>query len=289
VATWYVYVGDKQYGPIDEATLREWIGQGRLLEEHLVWTDGMSDWVRAGSLENLFRGDGEAPPPVAGFAILPPPLTGTGGETPNRDITSRARALLKGRWGLPIAFSLVLGVLLSGGGVPYVSPLIALIVSGPFALGGAVFFLTLVRGGKTEMGMLFVGFKNFGNALGACILMSIFIFLWSLLLIIPGLIAALAYSQTFYLMAEDSSLDPLAAIRKSKALMQGHKGKLFCLYFRFFGWALLCMLTLGIGFLWLSPYMAASVAHFHEDLRQAGAGDSGAPVAGPTGIAPMAR
>ena len=190
---------------------------------------------------------------------------------------------------MPIAFSLVLGVLQSGGGIPYVSPLIALIVSGPFALGGAVFFLTFVRGGKVEMGMLFAGFKNFGNALGACILMGIFIFLWSLLLIIPGWIAMLAYSQTFFLMAEAPSLDPLEAIGKSKALMRGHKGKLFCLYFRFFGWALLCMLTLGIGFLWLSPYMAVSSAHFHEDLRQPGAADSGTPVADPTGSSSMAR
>ena len=118
--------------------------------------------------------------------------------------------------------------------------------------------------------MLFSGFKNFGNALVAYLVMTIFVFLWLLLLIIPGIVAALAYAQTFYLLADNPSLDGLDAIRLSKRMMRGYKWKLFCLWLRFFGWALLCVLTFGIGLLWLWPYMAASYAHFYEDLKQAG-------------------
>ena len=134
----------------------------------------------------------------------------------------------------------------------------------------------LVRGGRPDMNAVFAGFKHFGNALAAYLLMALFVFLWMLLLIVPGIIAGLAYSQTFYLMAEDTRLEPLAAIRLSKQIMMGRKWKLFCLGWRFFGWALLCILTCGIGFIWLMPYVAAAHARFHDDIH------SHAPVPGTT-------
>ncbi|MBT3275603.1 MAG: DUF975 family protein, partial [Spirochaetales bacterium] len=58
-------------------------------------------------------------------------------------------------------------------------------------------------------------------------------------------------------------------LNRSKELMQGYKGKLFGLYFSFIGWAILCMFTLGIGYLWLFPYMKASEANFYEDMKAA--------------------
>ena len=97
--------------------------------------------------------------------------------------------------------------------------------------------------------------------------MVVFVFLWALLLIIPGIIAAIAYSQTFYILAEDDTIGSMDALRKSKEMMIGYKWKYFCLGLRFIGWALLCVLTLGIGFLWLSPYIQVSYAKFYEDLK----------------------
>ena len=90
--------------------------------------------------------------------------------------------------------------------------------------------------------------------------------LWLLLLIIPGIIAALRYSQTWYILSEDKNIGALEAINKSKEMMVGNKWKLFCLYFRFFGWFILCILTLGLGFIVLGPYMSVSFAKFHDDL-----------------------
>ena len=73
--------------------------------------------------------------------------------------------------------------------------------------------------------------------------------------------------MTFYIIAEDDSIGALAAITKSKEMMDGNKWKLLCLEFRFLGWTLLCILTFGIGFLWLIPYMMVSLAQFYDDLK----------------------
>jgi uncharacterized membrane protein len=72
--------------------------------------------------------------------------------------------------------------------------------------------------------------------------------------------------MTFFIIAEDDSIGPLDAIRKSKQMMYGFKWKLFCLYMRFLGWAILCILSLGIGFLWFVPYISISLAKFYDDL-----------------------
>jgi len=265
MAHWYCYIGGQQYGPVAEEVLRAWIGEGRVTASDYVWTEGMSDWVAAGTVPGLFVA-GQASPPDHYSLVLVPRPEGSGGQTPNGQITAQARARLSGYWWLSVGFCFVLGLLGSGGGIPYIGPIIALVLTGPLQIGEAVFFLTLVRRDRPEFEMMFRGFRNFGNALGAYLLAALFIFLWSLLLIIPGIIAGLAYSQVFYLMAQDQRLGPLEAIRTSKRMMAGHKWKLFCLGLRFFGWAMLCILTLGIGFLWLTPYMNTAYARFHDDL-----------------------
>jgi uncharacterized membrane protein len=105
--------------------------------------------------------------------------------------------------------------------------------------------------------------------------MCVFIFLWTLLLIIPGILAAYSYSMTFFVLAEDPTIGARNSIRKSKELMFGNRWKFFCLGWRFFGWALLCILTLGIGFLFLAPYVQTSFARFYDDIK-----------AGPEAVAP---
>ncbi len=97
--------------------------------------------------------------------------------------------------------------------------------------------------------------------------MILYVVLWSLLLIIPGIIAAYGYSMVFFILADDSSIGIREALQKSKTMMMGHRWKYFCLGWRFFGWTLLCFLSLGIGFLWLFPYIQISGAKFYEDLK----------------------
>jgi uncharacterized membrane protein len=182
-------------------------------------------------------------------------------KTDNSVLMQRARQALEGRWGLAIGACLI-SILIGR------FPALNIIIAGPLAVGMAEFSLKYSRRQKAELSDIFNGFNYFWNGLLAYLLILIFVVLWSLLLIIPGIIAAISYSQTFFLLSENPSMDPMAAIDKSKALMNGYKWKYFGLCLRFFGWALLCILTLGIGFLWLIPWMQVTFAGFYDDLKK---------------------
>jgi uncharacterized membrane protein len=191
--------------------------------------------------------------------------------TENKVLMQRARESLKGKWGLAVwtflVYMLIPGLISS---IPKAGGLLSIIISGPMALGVAIFSLAISRDKNPQFEQIFYGFKKFGVSLGAYLLYAVFVLLWAILLIIPGIIAALSYSMTFFIIAEDDSIGPLEAIRKSKKMMYGFKWKLFCLYFRFLGWALLCVLTIGIGFLWFVPYISVSFAKFYDDLLAPG-------------------
>ena len=184
--------------------------------------------------------------------------------TENNVLMRQARQSLNGKWGLAIATFVVYAIIVSAGnGVP----LLGLIISGPMAVGFAIFSLNIARNEEAKLEQIFDGFKNFGNTVGAYILMVIFIMLWMLLLIIPGIVMAIAYSQTFFILAEDKEIGPMEALKKSRDMMDGYKWKYFEMSLMFFGLSLLCILTLGIGFLWLVPFMQVSYANFYDDLK----------------------
>lgn len=186
----------------------------------------------------------------------------------NKSLMRMARESLKGKWGLAIGglvvYCLVVGIVEA---VPKVGGLASIFIAGPMMGGLAVFSLAISRNQEVKIEQLFQGFNRFGTYLGAYWLMILFIVLWSLLLIIPGIIAAYGYAMTFFILADDSSIGISEALKKSKEIMSGHKWKYFCLAWRFFGWFLLCLLSLGIGFFWLFPYMQISFAKFYEDLK----------------------
>jgi len=115
--------------------------------------------------------------------------------------------------------------------------------------------------------MIFSGFNYFANTLVTYLLMVLYILLWTLLLIIPGIIAALSYSMTFYILVDEPTIKAQEALDRSKKMMDGHKMKLFYLCLRFWGLAILCLFTLGIGFLWLIPYMQVTTACFYDDIN----------------------
>ena len=187
----------------------------------------------------------------------------------NKELMAEARASLSGNWGLAVGTFLVYIIIVGTLQViPVIGGVIGLFIAGPMAVGICIFTLSLSRDENARLEQIFEGFKNYGTVLGAYLLMVVFIFLWALLLIIPGIIAGLAYSQTFYILAEDDTIGSMDALRKSKEMMNGYKWKYFCLGLRFIGWALLCVLTVGIGFLWLSPYIQVSYAKFYEDLKK---------------------
>ena len=189
-------------------------------------------------------------------------------QTENKILMANARDSLRGFWGLAIGaliiYFLVFCVL---GLFPVIGTIATYIIVGPMTVGGVRFTLSVSRKEKPEIGQLFSGFDRFGTHLAAYLLQTLFVCLWTLLLIIPGIIAALSYSMTYFIIAEDSSISASEAITKSKKMMKGNKWKLSYLGFRFTGWFLLAMLSCGIGFLWVGPYMYVSYAKFYDDLK----------------------
>jgi len=113
---------------------------------------------------------------------------------------------------------------------------------------------------------MFYGFQTFVPSFVLQLLTTIFVLLWLLLFIVPGIIKALAYSMAPYILADNPEMSGLDAINASKEMMQGHKGRLFCLLFSFIGWFLLAILTFGVGFIFLAPYVATAKAEFYQDL-----------------------
>ena len=193
-------------------------------------------------------------------------------QTANGDLMLQAREALKGRWGLAVGADIIYCVIIIAvQSIPKVGGGIGIIVGAPMLVGISGFFLCLARKQDAQLVQIFDGIKRFWVCLGTYLLVLIFILLWTLLLIIPGIMAAYSYAMVYFILAENDSIGPLEAIAKSKEMMLGNRWKLCCLSLRFWGWMMLCILTMGIGFLWLFPYMGVAFARFYDDLKPAAA------------------
>jgi len=188
-------------------------------------------------------------------------------QTENVVLMRQARESMKGKWGIAIGTTLIY-FLISGcfQAIPKAGPLLSLLVTPQLGFGICVFSLTIARNKEPRVEQLFDGFKLYGKLFFTYLRMLLFILLWMLLLIIPGIMVAFSYSMTFYVLADNPSLGPKEAMDKSKALMDGHRMKLFRLSLRFFGLVLLSAFTLFIGLLWLIPYMQVCTAKFYDDI-----------------------
>ncbi len=151
-------------------------------------------------------------------------------------------------------------------------------------LGHNDFYIQQCNNRNPRFDVLFSRFKIFWKAVGLRYFMGLFIFLWSLLLIVPGIIASYRYALAPYLLAQYPEMGVREAVDRSKQLMCGHKGRLFCLNLSFIGWALLNLLTLGIGSLWLNPYMYCARTAFYLDRTGQGVPLNPAPQCGPQQI-----
>ncbi len=163
-------------------------------------------------------------------------------------------------FGLEIIFGLILSV-------ASFTFLGELILIGPLCLGETLFMLEVVRKGKGQLETGFMGFKQFGTSFVASLLTGIFVFLWSLLFVIPGIIASLKYSMTYYIIADEPELSGYEAMKKSKEMMDGHKSELFVLLLSFFWWYILCSVTFGIAAIYVGPYIKATVTNFYEKIK----------------------
>lgn len=197
------------------------------------------------------------------------------------EVKKTARDLLKNKWEEPIKIYLlyliisfltgcVMGTIEVVNGRNYMismtTDLVSICIICLFMLGIISFFIKFARGEQVTYKELFAHTSRFVSVLITYILMCIFVSLWTIVFIIPGIIAALSYSQTFYLMIDDPSLSGMDALRKSKELMKGHKCEYFLLCLSFIGWAFLAAMTFGIGFIFLLPYIALSQAVYYNNL-----------------------
>jgi len=189
------------------------------------------------------------------------------------ELKSSALRQLKGNWNDAVIISLIF-IAISAVfhapqylGVPVTFSFFSFLIVAPVAFGFYKFFLKLKRGEPKEIKMLFDGFNIYLKTLGVYFKYVLFVFLWTLLLIVPGIIAALAYSQAWFILVDEPEIPTSEALYKSKLMMHGYKWLYFKMWFSFIGWGLLCVLTAGIGFLWLFPYIYTTFANFYDELK----------------------
>lgn len=159
-------------------------------------------------------------------------------------------------------FFFMLGVI----SVVLIWALITFFIGGAIELGYCRFNKNLINGTDPKFTDLFSRMDIFWKALGLRLLIMLYIILWSILLVIPGIIAALNYSMAFYIMEENPTMTITEAMKQSKDMMVGNRWRLVCLGFSFIGWLILSAFTLGIGMLWLMPYMNAAFAAFYLEI-----------------------
>lgn len=120
------------------------------------------------------------------------------------------------------------------------------LVTGAFTLGLTMFFISLFRRKEADPAQVFSGFEYFFKALGLSFMVGLFTALWTLLFVVPGIIAAIRYSQAFFILADDPSKGIMECIDESKWLMKGNKAKYFCMCLSFIGWIILTSVVIGI-------------------------------------------
>lgn len=194
---------------------------------------------------------------------------------------NRALSALENKWGNFVAITFVYGLIigitqvLSGDkdspAILHLIGLVLFILALPLTWGYQTLFLGAVRGGEATAKDMFEGYNKelFSRVLTTTLLYYVYVFLWSMLLLIPGCIKAYSYAMTPYILKDNPEMKNNAAIEESMRMMNGHKLELFLLDLSFIGWAILSILTCCIGFLWLTPYMNMARVNFYEDLKKA--------------------
>ncbi|MCD2246634.1 DUF975 family protein [Listeria marthii] len=163
-----------------------------------------------------------------------------------------AKESLRGNWGIAIGIFVLAWLILTVTGgilgwIPFVGQVAMILVTGPLYTGVAWVYLAISRGEQPDVAYMFSGFKEFGRTFVAYLLICIFTFLWSLLLIVPGIIKTYSYSQTFFILRDNPNISPLDAITESRHMMNGHKGRLFGLSLTFLLWYLIPIAVAIVG------------------------------------------
>lgn len=248
---WYYQQDNAARGPVSEEVFRAKIADGTIRPDTLVWHDGMAEWQPLSVAAPSYAGGAEPPP-------VPDTFVPSGATASFDELKTRARTGPKGNYWIFVGAGVLWNILL--GVASPVAPVLACLRR----YGFANMSLRAADHRQLAVGDAFVGFNQFGRAFGCIFLMGLFTFLWSLLLVIPGIIKAFSYMLAPYIVLENPRMPVMEAIDESRRLMDGNKWRAFCLGLSFIGWWLLGILTFGILFFWLVPYQSIAFGAFYR-------------------------
>jgi len=146
--------------------------------------------------------------------------------------------------------------------------IINIFIAAPFELSMAKLFINLTEGVRPQIGDAFWGFNYMVKSVSVAVRMIVFIYLWTLVFIIPGFVKSYSYMMMPYIIADNPNMSSKAAMKLSIEMMKGHKWELFVLHLSFIGWGILTALTFGILAIYVVPYIEASVANFYQRLKR---------------------
>lgn len=182
----------------------------------------------------------------------------------NVALMRRAKQQLQNKWINVAVGSLIYFAIL---GVASSTSILELVLVGPLTFGYILYLACNVDTNTNNFNLLFKGFERFVDTMVAGLLISLAVGIGTIFLIVPGIIVACGFGMTYFIMIDDPNISGIDAMSESWNMMNGHKWDFFCLNFRFIGWALLCLLTCGIGFLFLEPYITVTQMNFYRKLR----------------------
>ena len=184
-------------------------------------------------------------------------------------LMQKARTLLAPHWVLSIGVCLVYGLAVA---VPAelnsYGEMLSFLLAGPLQLGLCFFFLNLVRGEETRFELLFEGFKPLLTVLLSYAIIAALTIVGLILLIVPGIIVALGFSMTYYVIADDPEITFQVALEQSWKLTDGYKMELLVLNLRFIPWYLLGLLCLIVGVFAVIPWHNTTLALYYEHLKE---------------------
>ena len=184
------------------------------------------------------------------------------------ELKAKAKAQLKGKLGVVfLCYLIIVAISIVCAMIPVVGSIASFIISPALTLGLYLVYLDMTYGKNPEVTTLFKGFNYTGKALWLTILVAVFTFLWALLLYIPGIIKALSYSMSNFVLAENPDMTAREALNVSKRITKGHKMELFVLSLSFIPWILLVAFTFGIAAVYVVPYMELTITNFYHEIK----------------------
>jgi Predicted integral membrane protein len=227
------------------------------------------------------------------------------------EVKRKAKDKLKGNWGSAILVGVICSIAsrlsfqhynsyTHHNSITIISIAISLLLS-PIVYGVFKYFMGFIRDERVTIGEIFNSYKDFSRIVVATFLQWLFIMLWSLLLIVPGIIKIFSYSMMYNIMSDNPEMSGSEALELSKEMMNGHKMDLFILYMSTVGWvsitlAVLLMIAfvgyivilfggtslmlailvivvvliiiLSILMLWLQPLYLVAKSYFYEEVRR---------------------